>query len=212
MPKNAMRILAVAASLVAGFFVYSLFFIIFKPVDVLVATHDLQAVRPINASDVKIIKVPAKARQSGAFNDPRQVLGCYTATPIFKGQQVITKQVVRNPGKMISEMDSMSPDKTIIVLKEQEAEWTPVLKPGDYATVFAAYENGEVREVGWGKVVSSTGSSVVQDIKSIKEAQAQPSSKSLLMTVTIEQAKQILSAVKTAKGIYVVPRHPALGG
>jgi len=52
----------------------------------------------------------------------------------------------------------------------------------------------------------------VQDIKNIQQAQVQPSQKMLLMTVTIEQAKQIMSALKTAKGMYIVPRHPALGG
>lgn len=212
MKKNAVRLLAIGTSVVAGLLVYILFFNLYKPVDVVVAVRDLQAVKPITEADVATIKVAAKDRQVDAFVNPQQVIGSYTAVPVFKGQQVIVKQVVRDPGKMVSEMDSMPPDKTIIVLKDQEAVWTPVLKPGDYATVFAVLETGEVREVAWGKVVSATGSSVVQDIKNIKEAQSQPSQRTLLLTVTIEQAKQIMSAVKTAKGIYVVPRHPALGG
>lgn len=212
MKKNVMQIFAVAASLIAGLLIYLLFFYLYKPVNVVVAVRDLQAVKPITEADVTTVKVASADRQDGAFTDVRQVIGSYTAVPIYEGQQIITKQIVRDPGKMVSEMESMSPDKTIIVLKEQDAVWTPVLKPGDYATVFAVLETGEVSEIAHGKVVSATGSSVVQDIKNLKEAQAQPSQKTLLMTVTIEQATRIMSAIKTSKGLYVVPRHPALGG
>lgn len=213
MSKKTMRILAIAATLLSGIMVYVLFVSVYKPVDVLVAVRDLQAVKPITEADVKVIKVSSRDKHSEAFTSPKEVIGSYTAAPIFQGQQVVKKQVTRDPGKMVTEMTTMGADKTIISLKQQEASWSPVLKPGDIATVYAVDKEGGVREVATGKVVNASGSSVVQDIKSLSDAQQKAGDGSLLLTVEVLQAKAILSAIHTSAGVYVLPSHPtALGG
>ncbi|NLW45245.1 MAG: hypothetical protein GXY92_08700 [Syntrophomonadaceae bacterium] len=209
MSKKTMRILAIAATLLSGIMVYVLFVSVYKPVDVLVAVRDLQAVKPITEADVKVIKVSSRDKHSEAFTSPKEVIGSYTAAPIFQGQQVIKKQVTRDPGKMVTEMTTMGADKTIISLKQQEASWSPVLKPGDIATVYAVDKEGGVREVATGKVVNASGSSVVQDIKSLSDAQQKAGDGSLLLTVEVLQAKAILSAIHTSAGVYVLPSHPA---
>ena len=61
-------------------------------------------------------------------------------------------------------------------------------------------------------LVTAAGSSVVQDIKSLREAEAKSSQAMVIIATKVDQAKMILAALKQSKGVYLLPRHPALGG
>lgn len=209
---SATKVIALALSVLAGVAVYYALTQLYTPVPVVVAARDVGAVETIDPVDVAVTKVAKRDRHPQAFVDPRQVLGSYAAVNIFRGQQVIAPQVVRDPGKMVAEMLSMKADETFVTLKSQEASWPPVLKSGDLVTVVAVFPDGEVRDVAVGRVVTAAGSSVVQDIKSLREAEAKSSQTTVTIATKVDQAKMILAALKQSKGVYLLPRHPALGG
>lgn len=200
-----------ALSLLAGIAVYWTFLNLYKPVPVVLAAHNIDPLKPIKETDLVVGSTAQRDRHPQAFIDPRQVVGSYSAVSIFKGQQIIAPQVVRDPGKMVVSAQKVGVDETLLSLKSQEASWPPVLRTGDLVTVVAVYPEQTV-EIGVGTVVSTSGGSVVQDIKNIRDAQSQPSGSQIIISMKFEDAKKTVEAVKTAKGVYLFPRHPGLGG
>ena len=141
MSKKTMRILAIAATLLSGIMVYVLFVSVYKPVDVLVAVRDLQAVKPITEADVKVIKVSSRDKHSKRLQVRKKYRKLY-CRPHLPGSAGYKETGNLRSGKMVTEMTTMGADKTIISLKQQEASWSPVLKPGDIAIVYAVDKEG----------------------------------------------------------------------
>lgn len=209
---SAVKLVAVALSILAGAAVYYALVQLYQPVPVVVASRDIDAVKSIKGPDVVVVQVAKRDRHPKAFTDPRQVVGSYSAVAIFRGQQVIAPQVVRDPGKMVAEMLKMKADETFISLRSSEASWPAVLKSGDLVTVVGVFPDTGAQDIAVGRVVTAAGSSVAQDIKSLREAEVAASASLITLAVKVDGAKRILDALKTAKGVYLLPRHPALGG
>jgi len=65
-----------------------------RPVEqVLVAARDIPAYRIITAEDIGYMSLPAGSRQSGAAQEPHQVVGKTALTPIYKGEQILLKKL-----------------------------------------------------------------------------------------------------------------------
>lgn len=206
-----MKALAVALSILAGVAVYYAFVQVYNPVPVVVAARNIELMKPITEHDLMVKMVSARDRHPRAFRDPKQVAGSYAASVIVRGQQVLAPHVVRDLGKMAGEALEMAADRTIISVDSRQASWPPVLKAGDLVTVLGVYPEG-TRELAVAKVLATDGKSILQEFYALRDAEPTMSGDQLLLSVAVDTVRELVREFHTAVAIYIIPRHPALGG
>lgn len=211
--NSSIRIIAIVLSILAGISVYFAFKQLYEPVPVVVASRSIDGIKQINSSDVTVATVAKRDRHPEAFTSTKQVMDSYSAAPIYQGQQIITPQVVRDPGKMIVESLNMQMDETFLTLKVQDASWPQgILKSGDLVTIMGVYPDIGVIEEAVGRVVTASGGSIAQDVKTLRDAETKMSGTEITLSLKVEDAKRVLLAVNKTKGVYLLPRHPGFGG
>lgn len=208
--RSPIKVVAVLLSILAAISLYYVLNQIYVTVPVVVATKDISVMTEITNADVTVTEVARRDKHPQAFSNPADVVNAYSASKIFKGQQVIAPQVSRDLDKMTTEALGVDATKTFIHLTTSNASWPPVLNSGDLVTVLANYEE-EIREVAVAKVVAANKESIFSDIASIREANVKPTGSDLVLAAKIEDAKKILRATSEAS-VYLLPRDPSLGG
>ena len=208
--KKSLLLVALALAVAAGAAVYAALNGIYQPANVVVAARNLEPLQKIEAKDVKVVQVAKRDKHPSAFSDPRQVVGAFTKMPLVAGEPVLVEKIVRNPDKMLEVYGTAGPEDTVIVLKSNQASWPETLKDGDYVSIVAAYPD-RVEDLARGaRVVHNPGSwSPVGEIKALKKAEAGSSGGEILLMLNREDAKKVLQAAVSAKGLHVLPETSA---
>lgn len=204
---------AIILSVCAGLAVYWALMQVYQPVNVVVATKQIDVLKKIGPADVTIAKVAGRDRHPEAFTDPSQVVGSYAAVPLTKGEQVLATKVTRDLGKMTA-IANMKANETFITLRQNEAVWPGFLKDGDLVTVTACYpDTGQVIDEAVARVVSFSGPiPLVSDFKNLREAQSGGNEKEITLAMSVDEAHRVMKAIATAKSVRLLPRHPGLEG
>lgn len=204
------KILALSMALLAGLIVYLSLARVFVTVPVVTARIDISPDTVISSQHIKIIEVAKRDKQEGACISVEEIEGKQAAYQIFSGQQILKKQITND----IEEKLMIKPQQTLITLNTQQVQWSDQLKVNDLITVIGVYsETGETREEAIGKIVGSPSKSIMSNLKDIQEAQATDPNQTKISFVTdLEAGKRVLLAIRTADMVYLIPRHPSLGG
>lgn len=209
------KLIAIVLTIVAGFTVYFAFTRAFDPVPVVIARENIEESSAIQSDQLQVVKVARKDFQQGAFQSIADVKGNLAGVTIFAGQQIIEQQLGSDVSKHV--IGNIKPNQTLLTLNTQQAAWPEKLRVGDLVTVVAVYKDskdtGEVRQEAVGRIVESTSGSVMRNLKSIQEAQAtSPAQTEISFVTDIEAAERVLMATNMAQLVYLMPRHPVLGG
>lgn len=205
--------LAIAFTVLAGFAVFFSISALFNPVPVVVAKKDIAESALIEADQLEIKKVAERDCQKGTFRRIEEVAGQVSADNIFAGQQIISRQL-SGQGEAGAAESSFNPGQTEITVTTQQATWSGRLRVGDLVTVTAVYpEKDEVMEVAVGRIVKPTNGTIIRNLKSIQEGQStSPAQTEISFVTDIKGGKRVLLALKTSQLVYLMPRHPQLGG
>lgn len=206
--------LAIILTVLAGLAVYLSFSLLFSPASVVIAQNDIGEAALIEASDLEVIKVAKRDLQTGTYTQIDSLVGQVSLTPIFKGQQIIYKQLNQGVGVEAINPGEFKPHQTMITLSTQQALWPSHLKVGDLISIIAVYATEEiVQEMAVGRITKPSSSSMVKHLKNLQEAQASsPNDTTISFVTDIEGGKQVLLALKTSQMVYLMPRHADLGG
>lgn len=208
------KLLAIALSLIAGIAVYLSFTLLFSPASVVIAKNDIPEASLIELNDLEVIKVAKKDLHKDAYTSPEDLVGKISLTPIFKGQQVLNKQI--NLGAGIEDVNpgGFKPHQTMLTLTTQQAIWPAYLNVGDLVTVVSIHSTeGMVIEEAVGKISRPSSTSTLRHLKNLQEAQASsPNDATISFVTDVEGGKQVLLALKTSDMVYLMPRHKDLGG
>lgn len=210
--NNKGKWLAIVLTVLAGFAVFFSFSALFNPVPVVVARTDIEESSLIQADQLELRKVAKKDCQKGTYRRIEDVAGQVAVGYIFEGQQVISRQLSSDAGAAVK--GDFKPGQTMLTLSTQQAAWSSQLQAGDLVTVVAVYSEGsEAREEAVGRIVKPTTGSIVRNLKSVQEAQAvSPNQTEISFITDIEGGKRVLMALKNSQMVYLMPRHPDLGG
>lgn len=213
-PSNKGKWVAIALTVLAGFAVFFSFSALFNPVPVVVAKTDIEELSLIQADQLELIKVAKRDCQKETYQAIEDVTGQVAATHIFAGQQVIKQQLKGKGNEANCTLGNIKPHQTMLTLTTQQAIWPSQLRVGDLVTVVAVYpENLEVREEAIGRIIKPTTGSIVRNLKSVQEAQStSPNQTEVSFVTDMEAGKRILLALKNSQMVYLMPRHPELGG
>lgn len=205
------KTVAVMLSLIAGITVYFILNSFFRPVSVVVARADINESAIIQSNQLQVVKIFEKDCQPNVFHSINEVKGKMAASNIFSGQQIIGPQLSKSQDIICGNIKA---NQTLLTLNTQQASWPKQLQIGNLVSVIAVYQQtGQAEEVGVGRIVSPTSGSVIRNLKNIQEAQStSPSQTEISFITSTDEAKRILSATQTAQLVYLMPRHPSLGG
>lgn len=213
---NKARIAVIlVVALLAGASVYWALLQVYVPVDVIVAARDIKPLEVLKESDLRVTQMAKRDIHPQACLDPSQVLGAYVAVPLTKGEPIFLNKVTRDVGQL-SDVLSMKQQETFISLQAGKVNWPKILKDGDLVSVVAFYAPTEtvpsrIEDVAVGKIAGAVkGTSVIADLQAASQGQVQQDS--VLLAVTQEDARKIVKALNEASALYLLPRHPALGG
>lgn len=204
------KILALSMALLAGLVVYFSLAKVFVTVPVVTARIDISPDTIISSQHLKIIEVAKRDKQEDSCASIEEIEGKQAVYQIFSGQQILKKQITDD----VEEELMIKPQQTLITLNTQQVQWSDQLKVNDLITVVGVYsETGETREEAVGKIVGSPSKSIMRNLKDIQEAQATDPNQTKISFVTdLEAGKRVLLAIRTADMVYLIPRHPSLGG
>lgn len=210
---NRGKWLAIAFTALAGLAVFFSISALFNPVPVVVAKKDIAESAFIEAEQLEIKKVAKRDCQEGTYQRIEEVVGQVAAGNIFAGQQIISQQL-NGQGEAGTAACSFNPGQTEITVNTQQATWSGRLRVGDLVTVVAVYpEKDEVIEAAVGRIVKPTNGTIIRNLKNIQEGQStSPAQTEITFITDIAGGKRVLLALKTSQLVYLMPRHPALGG
>lgn len=210
---NKGKWLAIALTVLAGFAVFFSFSALFNPVPVVIARANIAESSLIEVDQIEIRKIAKRDCQKGTCQHIEEVAGQVAAGNIFAGQQIISQQL-SGQGEAGTAASSFNPGQTEITVTTQQATWSGRLRVGDLVTVVAVYpEKDEVIEAAIGRIVKPTNGTIIRNLKSIQEGQStSPAQTEISFVTDIAGGKRVLLALKTSQLVYLMPRHPALGG
>ncbi|WP_046495706.1 SAF domain-containing protein [Syntrophomonas zehnderi] len=213
-PSKKGKWIAILLTCLAGLAVYLSVSILFHPVSVVVAKADIEEASLIQAEQLELVKVAKKDCQKGTYQRIEDVAGGVAAGSIFAGQQIIDRQISGENVAGELALGSIKTGQTIITLTTQQATWSSQLRVGDLVTVVGVYPaESAVREEAVGRVTKPSAGSVVRNLKNIQEAQStSPNQTEISFVTDTEGGKRVLLALKTSQMVYLLPRHPDLGG
>lgn len=212
--NNKGKWLAIFFTILAGLAVYLTLHLMFSPVPVIVAKEDIAESTIIEAKELEITKVAKRDAIKGTYSQIEDVAGNISSTPIFKGQQIIDRQINHGAGTEVVTPGEFKPNQTMISLTTQQAVWPTYLKEGDLVTIVAIYQDREVViEEAVGRIAKSSSTSLTKHVKNLQQAQSSSPTDNYISFVTdIEGGKNVLLALKTSQMVYLMPRHSDLGG
>jgi len=198
-------------ALFAGVSVYWALMQVYQPVPVVTAARDIKEIAQLTEGDLRITEMARRDVHPRACTDPSQVMGQYTLMPITKGEVILTTKVTGDLGRL-SDILNMKKNETFLVLPAGKVTWPKFLKNNDLVTVVAFYaETSEVVDVAVGKVTTETkGTPVIANLQSASQGQVPQDS--LILALSIPDAHKVIEAINKASAVYLLPRHPALGG
>lgn len=211
--NNNGKWLAIVLTVLAGFAVFFSFSTLFNPVPVVVAKHDIEESSLIQADQLEVRKVAKRDCQKGTYKHIEDVAGQVAAGHIFEGQQILGRQLNQDEaGAVVA--DNFKPGQTKLTLTTQQATWSSQLRVGDLVTVVAVYPSeGKVREEAVGRIIKPTAGTIMRNLKTIQEGQStSPAQTEISFVTDIEGGKRVLLALKNSQMVYLMPRHPSLGG
>lgn len=212
MLNNKGKWLAIILTVLAGFAVFFSLSSLFNPVPVVVARNDIEESSLIQADQLELKKIAKRDCQKETYRRIEDVAGQVAVGNIFEGQQVISRQLNGDAGAAVKGV--FKPEQTMLTISTQQAAWSSQLQVGDLVTIVAVYSEGsEAREEAVGRIVKPNAGSIVKNLKSAQEAQSvTPNQTEISFVTDIEGAKRVLLALNNSQMVYLMPRHPNLGG
>jgi pilus assembly protein CpaB len=194
---------------------------------VLVAAKDILEMSTIDDTMLQIEEKPVDFIQPSAVETPEEAVGLVAATPIKKGEQIMSTKLL-TPGPNTGLSLQVSPNKRAIAVPVDEVRGvSKLLRPGDRVDVLTSIEYGkgdaqrrEVKTVLQDVIVLATGSHVTNNIPRLleRDASGKASFRNLngdtsFATVTLEvnanEAQSLIYIMSASPGsIYLSLRNP----
>jgi pilus assembly protein CpaB len=139
--------------------------------NVVIAAKDINEMTTIDDTMLEVIQKPADFLEPASINDPEQAVGQVAATPIKKGEQLLTTKLLQ-PGPDTGISLQVAPTKRAVTLPIDEVRGVAkLIRPGDRVDIYAAVDSGkginskrEVTLIMQDVVVLATGVNVVNNI------------------------------------------------
>ena len=195
---------------------------------VVVAKVDIKEMETINITMLDTIAKPTDFVEPGVLKDAELAVGQVTATPIKKGEQILSTKLLQ-PGPDTGISLQVAPQRRAVTLPVDEIRGVAkLIRPGDRVDIYAAVDSGrgsaqkrEVMMLMQDVVVLATGINVVNNIPRSFEIDA--NSKNVVQTtltgdtkytsLTIEaspkEAQDLIYIMATAPGnLFFTLRNP----
>ena len=165
--SKSFAICGLALCAVGGYAGYSVVNAYQQPVQVVVATQNIDPHTQITGSMVKTIEIPAGGRSESAIDDTSVVVGGYSTTKIYAGQQIIQPQVAKQFDETGAAGVALSiPDETLRAVSfptDSASTANGNIQKGDYVDIIATID-GSKNNTGVGLTKTILQSIEVMDI------------------------------------------------
>lgn len=195
---------------------------------VVVAKQDIAEMQTIYDNMVETKEVPADFVQPNSISTPDSIIGNVAATPIQKGQMVLTNSLL-TPGPDTGISLQVAPSKRAVTIPIDEVRGVAkLIRPGDRIDIYAAVDTGkgvsqkrEVFVMMNDVSVLATGVSVINNIprmfeldstgKNVTQIALTGDTKYTTITVeaTVKEAQDLFYILSTAPGnLFLALRNP----
>jgi pilus assembly protein CpaB len=194
---------------------------------VLVASKDILEMSTIDDTMLQVEERPVDFIQPGAVENPEDAVGLVAATPLKKGEQVLSTKLL-TPGPNTGLSLQVSPNKRAVTVPIDDVRGvSKLIRPGDRIDVLTSIEFGrggsqrrEVKTVLQDVIVLATGTHITNNIPRLleKDATGKASFRNLngdtsfgaiTLEVTPNEAQNLIYIMSSSPGsIYVTLRNP----
>lgn len=194
---------------------------------VLVAVKDILEMSTIDDTMVQIEERPVDFIQPGAVETPEEAVGLVAATPIKKGEQVLSTKLL-TPGPNTGLSLQVSPNKRAVTLPIDEVRGiSKLIRPGDRIDVLTSLEYGrgadqkrEVKTILQDVIVLATGTHITNNIPrqletdstgkaSFRNLNGDTTFTTVTLEVTPNEAQSLIYIMSSSPGsIYLTLRNP----
>ena len=133
---------------VAGYAGYSIVSAYQQPVQVVVATQNIEPHTQVTGSMVKTIEIPAGGRSEAAVDDTSLVIGGYTTSKVYAGQQLIQPMVAKQYDATGASGVALSiPDESLRAVSFPTDSSSTVngnIQKGDYVDIIALMDGSKM--------------------------------------------------------------------
>lgn len=177
---------------VGGYAGYSVVSAYQQPVKVVVATQNIEPHTQVTGSMVKTIEIPAGGRSEAAIDDTSVVIGGYTTSKVYAGQQVIQPMVAKQFDETGASGMAMSiPDETLRAVSfPTDAANTANgnIQKGDYVDIISVIDGA--------KIDSNMGitKTILQSVEVMDIAKTDGQVSNITLLLTLEQAEIVKHA------------------
>lgn len=177
---------------VGGYAGYSAVSAYQEPVQVVVATQNIDPHTPITGSMVKTIEIPAGGRSEAAIDDTSLVIGGYSTSKIYAGQHLIQPMVSKQyDATGASGMALSIPDESLRAVSFTTDAANTVngnIQKGDYVDIIV---NMEGDKLDAGQSITKT---ILQSVEVFDIAKSDTSVSNITLLLTLEQAEIVKHA------------------
>lgn len=187
---------------VGGYAGYSIVSAYQQPVPVVVATQNIEPHTQVTGSMVKTIEIPAGGRSEAAIDDTGLVVGGYTTSKVYAGQQLIQPMVAKQyDATGASGMALSIPDESLRAVSFPTDAASAVngnIQKGDYVDIIALMEGNKM---GAKQNISKT---ILQSVEVFDIAKADGNVSNITLLLTLEQAEVVEMAQTMGRITYTL--------
>ena len=188
---------------VGGYAGYSVVSAYQEPVQVVVATQNIEPHTQVTGAMVKTIEIPAGGRSEAAIDDTSVVVGGYTTSKVYAGQQLIQPMVAKQFDETgASGMALSIPDESLRAISfETDSAKTAGgnISKGDYVDIMALIDGSKV-DAG-----SSITKTILQSVEVFDIAKSESGEvSSITLLLTLEQAEVVMHAHSVGSVSYLL--------
>jgi len=188
---------------VGGYAGYSVVSAYQKPVQVVVATQNIDPHTQITGSMVKTIEIPAGGRSESAIDDTSVVIGGYATSKIYAGQQIIQPQVAKQFDETgASGMALSIPDETLRAVSfptDSASTANGNIQKGDYVDIIVNLDGSK------NSTNATLTKTILQSIEVMDIAKDDSGNVSnITLLLTLEQAEVVEHARSEGEVLYAL--------
>lgn len=202
--NNSKAFVACALTLcgVAGYAGYSIVSAYQQPVQVVVATQNIEPHTQVTGSMVKTVEIPAGGRSEAAVDDTSLVIGGYTTSKVYAGQQVIQPMVQKQYDPTgASGMALSIPDEALRAVSFPTSAENTVngnIQKGDYVDIIAMMEGSKLESK------QNITKTILQGVEVFDIAKSEGSVSNITLLLTLEQAELVKHSYTLGEVTYLL--------
>ena len=171
-------------------------------VAVLTVARDLPAGTGLQATDLRVVRLPPAAVPGGAVHDPKLAVGRTTAGPMRQGEPLTDVRLAGGP------LGRPAPGMVAAPVRLADAQAAALLRPGERVDVLAASTAGAGAVAG---AIPGTGAAVVASDVTVVRVASNPSAAddltaqgALVVLATTQAEAQLLAQAQVSARLFAV--------